>query len=174
MLAALLAAALLLTAAPEALAQRKAAPEPAKAVPESLYAGRWYEIARTPNRRQRNCQAPTIDFRNDAGRRSFALTCRQGSPSGKATSQGGRIELTDGQRNAKFRASFMAGIAKTDYFILDRAADSSWALLGTSGGNYVWILSRTPALPAAAREAAVARAKALGYAQLEFPQHPSA
>jgi apolipoprotein D and lipocalin family protein len=52
---------------------------------------------------------------------------------------------------------------------LDHAADSSWALLGTSGGNYVWVLSRTPTLPPAARAAAIARANALGYRDLEFP-----
>jgi len=160
-----------LSAATPALAQRKAAPEPSKSVPASLYAGRWYEIARTPNDRQKNCQAPTVDFTNNAGQRAFSLTCRTGSPTGKPTSRGGRIALTDGQRNAKFRASFVGGIVKTDYFILDRAEDSSWALLGTSGGNYVWVLSRTPTLPAAARDAAVARAKALGYTALEFPHH---
>lgn len=168
-----LAAAALLAATP-ALAQRSSAPEPSKPVPASVYAGRWYEIARTPNPRQRNCQAPTVDFKSEGGQRSFSLTCRQGSPSGKATSQGGRISLTDGQRNAKFRASFAGGIVKTDYFVLDRADDLSWALLGTSGGNYVWVLSRSPTLPAAARDAAIARAKALGYANLEFPKQPPA
>lgn len=170
----LIAATLLALAASPAIAQRKAAPEPSKPVSAELYAGRWYEIARTPNGRQKNCQAPTVDFTNNAGQRAFSLTCRQGSPAGKASSRGGRIALTDGQRNAKFRASFVGGVIKTDYYILDRAEDSSWALLGTSGGNYVWVLSRTPSLAAAARTAALARAKALGYATLEFPQQPAA
>lgn len=170
----LLAATLSLFVSAPALAQRKAAPEPSKSVADALYSGRWYEIARTPNGRQRTCQAPTVDFTNEAGRRAFSLTCRQNSPSGRATSRGGRIELTDGERNAKFRASFAGGLVKTDYFILDRAADSSWAIMGTSGGNFAWVLSRTPTLPEAGRAAAVARAGELGYTGLEFPQQPPA
>lgn len=174
MRALILSLALLAAAAPAAAQKRERAPEPSKPVPDALYTGRWYEIARTPNSRQRNCQAPTVDFTNEAGRRAFSLTCRQGSPSGRATSRGGRIELTDGARNAKFRASFVGGLVNTDYFILDRAPDASWALLGTSGGNYVWVLSRTPTLTPAARAAALARAEALGYRGLEFPQQPPA
>ena len=170
---ALVVVAALLAAAPPAFAQRKAAPEPARPVPESVYSGRWYEIARTPNRRQRTCQAPTVDFANQAGRRSFSLTCRQGSPAGKASTRTGRMTLIDGARNAKFEADFFAGLGAT-YYVLDRADDSRWALLGTSGGNFVWLLSRTPTLPPGVREAAVARARALGYAVLEFPQQPPA
>jgi apolipoprotein D and lipocalin family protein len=170
----LLAAALLAAASPALAQKRTSAPEPAKPVPAAVYAGRWYEIARTPNPRQRTCQAPTVEFQNQGGQRSFSLTCRLGSPSGRARTQGGRIALTDGERNAKFRASFAGGIVKTDYFVLDRADDLSWAILGTSGGNYAWVLTRSPTPPAAVRQAAVARAKALGYASLEFPQQPPA
>ena len=170
MRALILSLVVLAAAAPAAAQKRERAPEPAKSVAAALYSGRWYEIARTPNNNQRDCQAPTVDFTNNNGQRAFSLTCRRGSPTGRASTRGGRIELIDGQRNAKFRASFAGGLVKTDYFILDRAADSSWALLGTSGGNFVWVLSRTPTLPAAARAAALARAEQLGYRGLEFPQ----
>lgn len=154
-----------------AAAQRKAAPEPAKPVDASVYSGRWYEIARTPNSRQKDCFAPVVEFTQSGGQRAFSMTCRRGSPSGRASSQGGRITLTDGARNAKFRAAFVSGVIKTDYFVLDRAADAGWVILGTSGGNYAWVLSRTASLPAAAKDAALARAKALGYATLEMSQH---
>ena len=158
-----------LTAATPAFAQRKTAPEPTKPVSASLYTGRWYEIARTPNDRQKNCQAPTVDFTAKSGQSTVGLTCREGSPNGKASTRTGRINFIDGPRNAKFKANFFAGFGAT-YHVLDRAEDSSWALLGTSGGNFVWVLSRTPTLPVAARDAAVARAKALGYTTLEFPR----
>lgn len=164
----LLACAFLMGATP-ALAQRKAAPEPAKPVPASLYTGRWYEIARTPNERQKTCQAPTVDFASKGAQRTVALSCREGSPAGKASTRTGRITFNDGARNAKFKANFFAGFGAT-YYVLDRADDSSWALLGTSGGNYVWVLSRTPTLAPAARSAAIARANALGYRNLEFPR----
>jgi apolipoprotein D and lipocalin family protein len=158
----------LLTAATPALAQRKAAPEPSKPVPAALYTGRWYEIARTPNERQKTCQAPTVEFASKGAQQTVGLTCREGSPTGKVSSRTGKITFIDGARNAKFKANFFAGFGAT-YYVLDRADDSSWALLGTSGGNYVWVLSRTPTLAPAARSAALARANALGYRNLEFP-----
>jgi apolipoprotein D and lipocalin family protein len=173
MIRALTVSLVLLAAAPPAVAQRKAAPEPAKPVPAAIYAGRWYEIARTPNERQKTCQAPTVDFTTKGTQRSFSLTCREGSPAGKSSTRTGRMTLIDGARNAKFKANFFAGFGAT-YYVLDRAEDSSWALLGTSGGNFVWVLSRTPTLTPAARAAAVARAGALGYAGLEFPKQPPA
>ena len=39
-----------------------AAPQPAKPVAANLYSGRWYEIARTTNKMQADCQASTTDF----------------------------------------------------------------------------------------------------------------
>jgi apolipoprotein D and lipocalin family protein len=59
--------------------------------------------------------------------------------------------------------SFMAGMIHQEYWIIDHASDNSWIIMGTPGGNYVWLFSRRPALPAASLAAAVARAGALGY-----------
>ena len=47
--------------APPAGAGRRA-PQPAKPVATNLYSGRWYEIARTPNKMQADCQGSTTDF----------------------------------------------------------------------------------------------------------------
>lgn len=167
------AAALLLAASPALAQKRSAAPAPAKAVPEAVYSGRWFEIARTPNGRQKDCQAPTVDFTLVEGRRHFALTCRMGSPSGEAGVRRGRMALVGDAQNAKFKATFV-GFISQEYWILDRAEDSSWALLATPGGNYVWVLSRTAVPSAGTRNAAMARAKALGYANLETPKQPPA
>jgi apolipoprotein D and lipocalin family protein len=68
--------------------------------------------------------------------------------------------------------SFLGGLKKQEYWVLDRADDQSWAIMATPGGNFVWLLSRKPAMDAAAKAAALARVKALGYAKLEYPQQP--
>jgi apolipoprotein D and lipocalin family protein len=46
--------------------------------------------------------------------------------------------------------------------------------MATPGGNYVWLISRTPDLPAATKAVALERVKDLGYAKLEYPEHPPA
>jgi apolipoprotein D and lipocalin family protein len=46
--------------------------------------------------------------------------------------------------------------------------------MATPGGNFVWLLSRDAVMPSAAKAAALAKVKALGYAKLEFPAQPPA
>jgi apolipoprotein D and lipocalin family protein len=149
-----------------------AAPEPQKPVDPSRYTGRYYEIARFANANQRDCHAPTYDWSaGKDGGLTIALTCRRGSPAGKASVRRASARIIDTRTNAKMKVSFMGGVASAEYRVIDHAPN--WVLMGTSGGNYLWLLSRTPELPAAARDAAVARAKSLGYdvSRFEFPKH---
>lgn len=150
-----------------------AAKPPTKPVPAAFYSGRWYEIARTPNSGQRNCQAPTTDFTAQGTSFKVRQVCHRGSPTGarKVFQTSGKI-LPGGQNN-RFTMSFLGGLKKQQYWILDSAADDSWGIMATPGGNYVWLLSRTPDLPAATKAVAVERVKALGYQKLEFPEHPA-
>ena len=146
-----------------------AAPEPQKTVDPSSYTGRYYEIARFPNANQRNCHAPTYDWSRSGEAMKIALTCRVGSPSGKASVRTATARIIDARTNAKMKVSFLGGLASAEYRVIDYG--SGWFLMGTSGGNYLWLLSRTKTLPAATRDAAIGRAKALGYnvSKFEFP-----
>ncbi|NQE65235.1 lipocalin family protein [Caulobacter sp. RHG1] len=150
-----------------------AATPPAKPVPAAFYSGRWYEIARTPNSGQRNCQAPTTDFTAQGTNFKVRQVCHRGSPRGaqKVFRTSGKI-LPGGQNN-RFTMSFLGGLKKQEYWILDSAADDSWGIMATPGGNYVWLLSRTPDLPAATKAVALEKVKALGYQKLEYPEHPA-
>jgi apolipoprotein D and lipocalin family protein len=151
-----------------------AATPPTKPVAAEFYSGRWYEIARTPNGGQRNCQAPTTDFTTDGAAFKVRQVCHRGSPRGaeKVFSTTGRI-IPDSQ-NTRFTMSFLSGLKKQEYWVLDSANDRSWAIMATPGGNYVWLISRTPDLPAATKAVALERVKDLGYAKLEYPEHPPA
>jgi len=168
---ALAAVALTLSLAAPAFA---AAPEPQKPVDPSRYTGRYYEIARFANANQRDCHAPTYDWSRTAkGDLAIALTCRNGSPTGRASVRRASARIIDTKTNAKMKVSFLGGIASAEYRVIDH--DPSWVLMGTSGGNYLWLLARTPNIPAGARDAAIARAKALGYdiSRFEYPRHGS-
>lgn len=168
-----LAASLLASQAPSlALA---AAQPPAKPVSAAFYTGKWYEIARTPNSGQRDCQAATTQF-TDKGASGFTVVqiCHKGSASGSAKTFNTTGAIVAGTQNAKFKMSFLGGLKKQEYWVLDRADDQSWAVMATPGGNYVWLLSRDAVMSPAAKAEALARVKALGYAKLEYPQQPPA
>jgi apolipoprotein D and lipocalin family protein len=167
-----LAAAALLAAFPAVAA----APQPTKAISAGFYSGVWYEIARTPNGNQKDCQAPTSQFTSAAGGKYLMTqTCRKGSPSGVAKVFKAEGQIVPGSGNAKFKAKFF-GVMNQEYWILDTGADGGWAIMATPGGNYVWLMSRKAIMAPAAKAAALARIKALGYntAKLEMPKQPPA
>ena len=151
------------------------APQPTKALSGSFFTGRWYEIARTENARQRGCEAPFYEFQSqkDGGQVGFVMSCRKGSPSGKVEATNGSVRLpTDNLRN-KFRISVFGGAIKQEYWILDRADDLSWAIMATPGGNYVWLLARKPKLDNGLKTQLMTRIKGLGYdaAKIIQPRH---
>jgi apolipoprotein D and lipocalin family protein len=152
-------------------AARPGAPAPAKPVAESLYSGRWYEIARTPNTMQRACLGASSDFENySGGAFSVVDTCHEGSPSGPVRVLKAHARMVAGSENTRFRMAFFGGLIHQEYWILDHADDGAWAIMGTPGGNYAWLLARRPVLPPAEMTAAMARLRQLGYERLVFPQ----
>lgn len=157
------------------------APPPTRAVSAAFYSGRWYEIARIPNMGQRDCQAPVTQFTPLGGKGDVAFisstgefavsqVCRKGSPTGPAKTFSTRGRILPGARNARFEMTFLGGMKTQEYWVLDTAPDGGWAIMATPGGNYVWLLSRKAVMTEAAKATAIARIRALGYAQkLEFP-----
>lgn len=167
-----------------ASAASASAPSPTKAVSTGFYSGRWYEVARVPNAGQRDCHAARSEFTPVGGKGEVAFVattgefavsqvCRKGSATGPAKVFSTKGRILPGSRNAKFEMVFLGGLKKQEYWVLDTAPDGAWAIMATPGGNYVWLLSRRPAMSEAARAAAIARIRGLGYGQkLEFPAHP--
>ena len=144
------------------LAAMARAPQPAKPVPIGLYSGRWYEIARTPNPRERGCKGVASDFSGMAGG-AFAVieTCQRASGRPKVSRT--KATLVPASGNAKFRMSLLGGLIHPEFWIVATASGGDWAIMGTPGGHYVWILSRKAALPVGERAEVMAKAAALGY-----------
>jgi apolipoprotein D and lipocalin family protein len=153
------------------------APEPTKAVDPRLFSGRWYEIARLPNKLQQDCQAPTSDWsKQPDGGYSLVQTCRVGSPSGPTKTWRAGAKIIDQSRNAKVRVGFFGGFIHQDYWIVDRGDDNSWCIMSTPTSKYVWIMSRNAVMPNAEKAALAARARSLGYdtARLIYDEQPPA
>ena len=157
-----------------AASAQAAAPQPMKPVPPALYSGRWYEIARTQNRMQADCQGSTNEFRgwSPTGAFSVTQTCHKGSPSGPKQEITASGHILPNCFNAKMKLGMMGGLITQEYWIVDRADNGAWAIMDRADGRYVWLLSRQPTLSAADKAAAMARLQSLGFdmSRLAFPQ----
>jgi apolipoprotein D and lipocalin family protein len=109
----------------------------------SRYVGRWYEIARLPNRFEKKCvDSVTADYalRQD-GKIDVINRCRKAD--GKFTTAKGKAKIVDKTTNAKLKVTFFWPFYG-NYWILDLGANYEYAVVGDPSRDYLWILSRTP------------------------------
>ena len=140
------------------------------------YLGEWFEIARLPNRFEKNCEGVTAQYsRRDDGLLKVVNTCRQGAPDGKEKRAKGRAKIVDEVTNAKLKVSFF-GPFWGDYWIIDLADDYSYAVVGEPSGRFLWILARTSSLSQIELSTILARLQEVGYNTdaLYFTKHSSA
>ncbi len=162
-IAALFATLLLAGCQPGGPVGNASVPEPRKPVELQRYLGTWYEIARYEASFQRGCEAVTASYSlKPDGEIAVVNTCRQDSPTGPERSAEAVATPVEGSQGAKLKVSFFRPFYG-DYWVLDRAPDYSWSIVGEPSGRYLWILSRTPRLSEARVKALVERASQLGY-----------
>jgi len=127
------------------------------------YLGTWYEIASFPQRFQRGCTLTraTYAIRGD-GDIDVLNSCRKGSPDGEEKSARGRARVVDRSTNARLEVTFFRPFWG-DYWIIDLADDYSYAVVGHPSRDYLWILSRSPAMTDATWQGIVERLQAQGY-----------
>ena len=145
-------------------------PSPVRTVPVvdlSRYAGEWFEIARLPNRFQRQCVGDvraTYSQRAD-GRLDVVNRCRTADGQTEAR---GVARVVDNRTSAKLQVRFAPAWLSWlpvwgDYWIIGLAPDYSWAVVGDPSRRYLWILARTPHLEPDALAAATETARANGF-----------
>jgi apolipoprotein D and lipocalin family protein len=130
------------------LGSRTAAP-PLVVVPVldlTRYAGKWYEIAKYPNRFQRGCIGATAEYTlsDDGTRIDVVNRCRE-IESGKEKSIRGKARVVDPSTNAKLSVTFFWPFSG-DYWILALGEGYEYAVVGTPDRNYLWFLARTPTI----------------------------
>ncbi len=138
------------------------APEPRQAFELKRLAGQWHEIARTPNFRQKNCKANRTEWIFPATGQIRVDNVCVGKDGGAKTVKA-KAEVVDRRSNAKVKMTFLGGLISQEYWLLDRAPDYRWLIMGTPGGNYIWIFTRDARPGAGVRAEAIARARRLGY-----------
>ncbi len=133
------------------------------------YAGVWYEIAKYPNKFQKDCvgnTTATYTLKGD-GKLEVLNSCLEKDGTTKAAKAAGKIE--DKQTNAKLKVRFAPGFTSflpfvwADYWVIDLADDYSYAVVGTPKRDYFWILSRTPEIKDDIYQGILRRAEQQGF-----------
>ena len=135
--------------------------EPVQGFQVERYMGTWYEIARLDHRFERGMQQVTATYTLNADGTVGVLN------RGFKTAQG---EWDEARGKARFVGSPDVGALEVSFFgpfyggyhVAALDPDYRWALVLGPDTNYCWILARDKQLPAAQRDAIVARAQALG------------
>jgi uncharacterized protein YbjT (DUF2867 family)/lipocalin/ligand-binding SRPBCC domain-containing protein len=132
------------------------------------YAGDWFEIARFPNRFQRQClgDVRATYARRADGRVDVVNRCRTAEGE---TEAGGVARIVDKRTFAKLKVRFAPAwlswlpMVWGDYWIIGLAPDYSWAVVGDPGHDYLWILARASHLDDASTAVAQAAARDNGF-----------
>src|SRR4051812_40549859 len=80
-----------------------AAPQPTQKIEIGKLMGRWYEVARIPNARQKGCEGGFSDWRMAPGGFSVLQACRKGGPLGPATEWRAKATVVDPATNNKIK-----------------------------------------------------------------------
>jgi len=145
--------------------QRQTAKSPLRTVPWvdlERYAGVWYEIARLPNRYEKDCVAnvtATYTLRPD-GQVEVLNQCQ--TASGRVKRSQGVARVVDPATNAKLKVTFFWPFAG-DYWILELGTQYEYAVVGEPERNYLWSLSRNPQMQEEVYQELLQRAAAHGY-----------
>lgn len=157
---------------PVASAQTKAPAEPLQTIERldvARYLGTWYEIAKYPNRFQRQCVADTqaLYRQRDDGQLDVINRCRQAN--GEMTEAVGRARQIGAADSPKLEVRFAPAwlswlpMVWGDYWVID--LDPAYQLVAVSEPKreYLWVLSRTPTVDAAAYQALLGRLQGKGF-----------
>ena len=171
-------AVLVLTTGIACAADAPKAPEPAKPVDAaSFYAGRWYEIGRTPKSFNAGCVAGTTDYQTKSVVLSERDACHDKTPDGKEQALDGQMKILNPGQNTKIHATYhgLFGLVpiSRDYWVLDHSDD--WAIMANPDLTDVSLYTRDPHPAPALVERMTKQIKDMGYAgQLEFPAQSTA
>ncbi|HIW66021.1 MAG TPA: lipocalin family protein [Candidatus Alistipes intestinipullorum] len=124
------------------------------------YMGTWYEIARFDHSFERGIEAAKACYTLQPDGRVTVENSGVDARTGEARVAHGKAHATDVPGH--LRVSFF-WIFYSDYNVMELDPDYRWALVGSRSPNYLWILSRTPALPQETLDEILRLARARGY-----------
>lgn len=191
MLKRLAAASLLWATASSAQAPAQAPTlQPLPSVDVASYMGTWYQVLWIPNRFQKQCVSNTAATYRDVGNGTVEVTNRcqladgqTDSVVGVARPPAGVSRIEAGKLSpARLEVSFLprwlrwTGVGWGAYWVVDLAADGRYAIVSEASREYLWVLSRKPALTTDDDAAIKTSLTRLGFdlAKVQVHPHPAA
>ena len=151
-----------------AVAQQAPLPTvPAVDVPR--YMGTWHEIAKYPNWFQKKCVSSTQATYSLQAQGQVQVINRCKTAKGEWREALGAAKQIGGPTSAQLKVRFapewlsFIPMVWGDYWIIDLDADYQWVVVSEPKREYLWILSRTPQMPAATYQALLAKLDQLGF-----------
>ena len=133
------------------------------------YAGRWYEIAKYPNKFQDQCVGNTTATYTLKSEGKIEVLNRCLEKDGTMSDAKGEAKVEDKSTNAKLKVRFAPGFLSWlpqvwgDYWVIDLPADYSYSVIGTPDRKYFWILSREAKMEDSTYQAILRRAEDQGF-----------
>lgn len=155
-----------------AVGAAQAEPPPLKPVPSvdvPRYMGTWHEIAKYPNWFQKKCASSTqatYTLQAD-GRVQVLNRCK--TEQGEWSEALGAARQIGGPSSAELKVRFapewlsFIPLVWGDYWIIDLDPDYRWVVVSEPQREYLWILSRTPQMPAATYQTLLGKLESLGF-----------
>lgn len=156
----------------------KQPPPTVSAVDLKQYAGKWFEIARYPNKFQRKCVGNTTASYALKPDGSINVLNQCLVKNGTLESATGEAKVVEGSSNAKlevrFAPRFMSFLSAVwgDYWIVDLDGEYKYAAVGDPKREYLWILSRTPEMSDATYQNILRRVEKLGFNPAKLQKTP--
>jgi apolipoprotein D and lipocalin family protein len=159
-------------------ADRGAAPPlvPIRALDVPRYMGAWYEIAKYPNRFQKDCAGFTSAHYSLQPDKTVQVLNRCRRADGAIDEAVGSARQQGGADSPKLQVRFAPGwlsflpMVWGDYWVIDLDPGYQLAAVSEPKREYLWILSRTPTVPREAYAGLLARLERQGFdlARLEM------
>jgi apolipoprotein D and lipocalin family protein len=133
------------------------------------YMGRWYELARYPNRFQSQCAGTATADYSLLPKGTVQVVNRCPQPGGKLDEAIGEARRVGPEGaptlQVRFAPAWLSFLPQVwgNYWVVELDAAYQLAVVSEPRREYLWVLSREPSLPAPAWTALNARLQALGF-----------
>lgn len=123
---------------------------PVSAVDLNRYAGLWHEVARIPNRFQRQCARDSLALYTLRVDGSIAVVNQCVKRNGTVDQARGVARVVDRLSQARLKVSLVSVLGWRpfwgDYWIIGLDPNYRWAIVGEPSRRFGWILARTQSL----------------------------
>ncbi|NNE97685.1 MAG: lipocalin family protein [Pyrinomonadaceae bacterium] len=149
-----------------------------KSVNLERYAGKWFEIARYPNRFQKKCAANVTATYVLNGDSKVDVINECLKKDGKASKAKGKAKVADKSTNAKLKVRFAPGwlswlpFVWGDYWILELDEEYKYAVIGDPDRKYLWILSRESELDDSTYQKLLKKVEVMGFDSKKLVKTP--